>query len=437
MMKNLQSSAFVAKTTQLLSSVANLRLLFVMLLTLCSSANMWGAEVTFDLTKASYNSSSQTEVVWTSTPVTMKIEKGSSSTNANNYLGGTNSNTRCCSGQVFSVSVSSGYELKTIVITSTSSSYIMPTSGWSNATATSNGSDVTVTANSGATVISVKPGGTKRLTKVEITYESSTPAVPCTVTFNAGSGTCDKESETETSAGAGVTLPTPTLTGCDEWSFAGWAEASVATETAEAPSNLYEADDTYKPTSDITLYAVYQRTETTEGGGSTTHAFGWENADDESKWTISNFSAKGVYSSYKSAGSYAASTNSKTTGYIQYTEKLSPTDISCKYTKATSNTNSSSKFIIQTSTDGSSWTDAATGATMNDVTQGTFKTLSWTGSLSDVYVRIYYTGTNAVRVLDEVSITATGGGGSTTYYHSTPQCSTETLVSVLPKIMNF
>ena len=253
-------------------------------------------------------------------------------------------------------------------------------------------------------------------TQTDIWLEEAS-ADPYTVTLNAGPGTC-AASVTEASAGDGVTLPTPTLD-CGDWEFAGWATSAVATETSSKPATLLTG--TYKPTTNITLYAVYQRTEGGGGGGSTTHAFGWENADDESKWTISNFSAKGVYSSYKSAGSYAASTNSKTTGYIQYTEKLSPTDISCKYTKATSNTNSTSKFIIQTSTDGSSWTDAATGATMNNVTQGTFKTLSWTGSLSDVYVRIYYTGTNAVRVLDEVSITATGGG-STTYYHSTPDC---------------
>ncbi len=41
MMTNLQSSAFVARTTQLLSSVARLRLLLVMLLTLCVSAEVW------------------------------------------------------------------------------------------------------------------------------------------------------------------------------------------------------------------------------------------------------------------------------------------------------------------------------------------------------------------------------------------------------------
>lgn len=239
-----------------------------------------------------------------------------------------------------------------------------------------------------------------------------------TVTLKAGPGTC-AESVIETSAGAGVTLPTPTLD-CGNWEFAGWTTSSVATETTSKPSTLLTGK--YNPTANITLYAVYQRIKETEGSGSATHVFGWEKADDDSKWTISNFSPKETYSEYKSAGSYAASTNSKETGYIQYKDKLSPTTISCKYTKATTNTNSSSKFIIQTSTDGSSWINTANGATMNDVTKGTFKTLSWTGSLSDVYVRIYYTGTTAIRVLDEVSITATDGGGSTIYYHSTPDC---------------
>lgn len=70
-MTNLQSSAQVAKTTQLLSTVARLRLLFVMLLTLCVSA-AWGAtanhtcsgtsgtivssKITFNTTSATWNS---------------------------------------------------------------------------------------------------------------------------------------------------------------------------------------------------------------------------------------------------------------------------------------------------------------------------------------------------------------------------------------------
>ena len=404
MMNNLQSSAFVAKTTQLLSSVAHLRLLLVMLLILTVSA-AWGAEVTFN---PSTDKGSVTANGTTSTGD--KVTKSGFTITSSNGVMGNGSNYRVYQNGTLSITSTVG-NITAISFTFSSSSY---TGGFESSYTGLSTTSWSASATSQA-----------RITKIAITY-TPTFTTKHTVTLEAGSGSVINTKLTEASAGEGVELPTPTLNGCDEWTFAGWKTTSaVTTETSTKPTLI--AAGTYKPTEDITLYAVYQRTEKTEGGGSTTHAFGWENADDESKWTISNFSAKGVYSSYKSAGSYAASTNSKTTGYIQYTEKLSPTDISCKYTKATSNTNSSSKFIIQTSTDGSSWTDAATGATMNNVTQGTFKTLSWTGSLSDVYVRIYYTGTNTVRVLDEVSITATGGGGSTTYYHSNPDCITQTV----------
>ena len=420
-----QSTSFAQVATNLLNvlhgSRKNLRLLLVMFLTLTVSANAWGAEVTFDLTQASYNSSSQTEVVWTSTPVTMKIEKGSSSTNANNYLGGTNSNTRCYSGQVFSVSVSSGYELKTIVITSTSSSYIMPTSGWSNATATSDGSVVTVTANSGATVISVNPGSTKRLTKVEITYESSTPAVPYTVTLDAGSGTC-AASVTEASAGDGVTLPTPTLDGCDEWSFAGWKTTSaVTTETTTEPTLIPAG--AYSPTSDITLYAVYQRTETTSGGGGgsteVTFNFGYTDWGKDASFSGTTYSTveqndNGVSVTYtRNDGSLYANTTSLR---LYKTNTLT--------FDAGSNTITSITF---TGNIGQSDITTDAGTCTNST-----NTLSWAGSSKSV---TFTRPSNASSYATLTSATLTIGGGSTTYYHSTPDCgTTETSRCVTPKM---
>ena len=74
---------------------------------------------------------------------------------------------------------------------------------------------------------------------------------PCTVTFNAGTnGTCTTTSLTETSANAGVTLPACTAN--DGYVFKGWAE--------EGGSVVGQAGDTYKPSSDCTLYAVYNKT---------------------------------------------------------------------------------------------------------------------------------------------------------------------------------
>ena len=151
--------------------------------------------------------------------------------------------------------------------------------------------------------------------------------------------------------------------------------------------------------------------------GEITISYGWEDALDANVWEQSNLSNGKTYSTYKKSGSYAASTGSTTSAYIKTKEKIaSPKSATCYYTKASSNTNSSSKFIIQISTDGSEWTDVATGNTMNNVTQGTFYELTAElSSYSDVYIRFYYTGTNAARVIDDVSITSSGGVTYTDY----------------------
>lgn len=87
------------------------------------------------------------------------------------------------------------------------------------------------------------------ITAISVTYTLVTS--PCTVTFNAGvNGTCSTVSLTETTAGAGVVLPTATAN--EGYKFVGWATTSDAI-TADAG----KAGDTYKPASDVTLYAIY------------------------------------------------------------------------------------------------------------------------------------------------------------------------------------
>ncbi len=82
---------------------------------------------------------------------------------------------------------------------------------------------------------------------------SSTPTTPYSVQFNAGTnGTCSTPSLTEASAGAGVTLPACTPNA--GYTFVGWATTGGAT-TADAGV----AGDTYNPTENCTLYAVYKK----------------------------------------------------------------------------------------------------------------------------------------------------------------------------------
>ena len=127
-----------------------------------------------------------------------------------------------------------------------------------------------VTASAGSPTIVNNGDGTWTVIYAQHTNVSSTinvafEAIPCrTYTFNAGSGTCATTSLTEALYGAGVTLPVATApAGCDpEFTFAGWATASVS-ETTTSPA-LYAANTTYTG-DDLTLYAVYKQGTGAEG----------------------------------------------------------------------------------------------------------------------------------------------------------------------------
>ena len=70
---------------------------------------------------------------------------------------------------------------------------------------------------------------------------------PCTVTYNANGGTCDKTSDKY--SGTALTLPTPTL---DGYWFIGWYDA------AEGGNKIGDAGATYNPSGEITLYAHWK-----------------------------------------------------------------------------------------------------------------------------------------------------------------------------------
>ncbi|MBO5641062.1 MAG: glycoside hydrolase family 88 protein [Prevotella sp.] len=87
---------------------------------------------------------------------------------------------------------------------------------------------------------------------IDVTYgEGSSTETRYTVSFNANTnGTCSTSSLTEASEGAGVTLPTATAN--YGYNFLGWSTSSTATTAS------YNAGATYKPSANITLYAIYE-----------------------------------------------------------------------------------------------------------------------------------------------------------------------------------
>ena len=116
---------------------------------------------------------------------------------------------------------------------------------------------------------------------------------------------------------------------------------------------------------------------------------------------VSKYSNSGVTAN---EGSYYGSTNGKASGSIQTKEKVAtPNTLTCYVSKQTTNT-STSTWYVQVSSDGDTWEDVASisAASMN---KGEWKEL--TADLSnytDVYVRVYYSGSTAVRLIDNLTL---------------------------------
>ena len=126
---------------------------------------------TWDLTKANYSASSNSEVKWTSDYADMILTKGKSQTNANNYLGGTNAHTRVYKDQVLAIQACEGVIVKKVEFTAVSG-YMDEFEGatWSNATKLVSGLVMTVTPTDELQPMSATIGSATRLTSVKVYY---------------------------------------------------------------------------------------------------------------------------------------------------------------------------------------------------------------------------------------------------------------------------
>lgn len=126
---------------------------------------------TWDLTKASYKTSTEMLVTWKNAFATMTNAKGSSAQNANAYLGGTKSNTRTYNGQTLTIAPETGCEITRVIITATTKSYADPiNSNWTNATVSQDVAVLTITPTDGTKSFYVTSTGTTRLTSVQVFY---------------------------------------------------------------------------------------------------------------------------------------------------------------------------------------------------------------------------------------------------------------------------
>ena len=200
---------------------------------------------------------------------------------------------------------------------------------------------------------------------------------------------------------------------CEGYTFVGWYTSILGTDNTE--SHTWVEDFTVSGAQDY--YAVYSKTESSgSGSGSSTETYGFEDADDATNWTIDGPEKN---DGKAATGTYAGKINTNHT-YVAYKNKVNVTNFSFKL--ARTSTNSNYNVYIETSEDNSTWTAAET-YTMGSFSNGSFtsKSKDFDGNTA-LYVRFHCYNTTAVRYVDDISITYTGGGSSTTYYTTSPDC---------------
>ena len=161
------------------------------------------AQSTWNLSVASYDENpTEANVQWSSSAAIMTLEKGTSSTATNNYLGGDankRTSSRFYSNQILTITPGIGLSIDSIVFAATSESYASAFKGstWTNASAAVTSSTVTVTPADGTSAISAKVGGTCGFTKVDVYYSENW---------------CDTFLETFTCSGVTVGTPNGSIT---------------------------------------------------------------------------------------------------------------------------------------------------------------------------------------------------------------------------------
>ena len=131
------------------------------------------------------------------------------------------------------------------------------------------------------------------ISKYNITWED---AIPYDVSFNTGTG----NPSVATRRGAVITLPddedlTPTCSD-DGWTLYGWAtEAYGSASTTSAPSSTFVGypGETYEPSDDITLYAVYAKVATDVSASPQTLSFAYSSSS--TIWKKKHYTDKSTY----------------------------------------------------------------------------------------------------------------------------------------------
>lgn len=218
-----------------------------------------------------------------------------------------------------------------------------------------------------------------------------------TVTYHANvTGTSDIE--VEYNEGATVTIADNTFSN-PGYTFTEWNTEANGSGDSYAPGDEIEDID-----DNLELYAIW--TENTQPAGDLIIDF--ESAVSAyTDWTFTNMTSQQTGSITAHAGTNYGTTGGKATASIVTNSKIAtPYTLTCYVSKQSTNTTAST-WYIQVSSDGSTWTDVETRSA-TDMTKGEWK--EFTADLTDytnVYVRVYYSGSTAIRNIDDLTLITT------------------------------
>ena len=122
-------------------------------------------------------------------------------------------------------------------------------------------------------------------------------------------------------------------------------------------------------------------------------------------WKFSNIVQSKAITAH--GGTFYGNTNGKTTAFVQTKNIIAaPQQLTFYFSKESGNDNKNSFWKIQVSSNGSKWSDVKSvkAAPTKDVGVWTEVTQSLT-EYTNVYVRVYYSGTSAIRCIDDVTLT--------------------------------
>ena len=304
---------------------------------------------------------------------------------------------RWYSGQTLTVSAASGYVVSAISITKGASDKgtISVTSGGGSFSENNwTGSAASVTLSS---------AGQSRVTNITVTYQSAGGTPTCaTPTFSPTAGAVVSGTEVTITSTEGATI---------------YYTTNGTTPTTS--SNVYS--DPIEITTATTIKAIavkdgYNNSAVAEAAYTIKQVVSGYDIDFENDvdayvdWEMTNIGIHTTGVSSAHGGSAWGSNvnegdNATQTAIIKTKAKVAyPDKFTCYISKESSNTTSSS-WKIQVSSDGSSWTDIAT---LSSMTQNTWT--EFTGDIkaaghTNVYVRLYYSGSNAKRAVDDISLT--------------------------------